>query len=111
MTRPDISIAVSYFARFVSYPGRDHLVAVKGVFRNMRGTLDVALVYGGRQEWIMGFSDPDWANHTEHRSSVGGYVFTLPEGPNSWQSKRQATISRSSIQAESMALSEAEKIW
>lgn len=84
MIRLSISFAVSYFARFLSYPGLDPLVAEKSVLRYLRGTLDVSLVYKGRQEWIVGFSDLDWANDTEHRSSVRGYVFTSTRSPNSW---------------------------
>jgi hypothetical protein len=68
----------------------------------------VRLVYEGG-EGLKGFSDADWANDAGDRSSVTGYVFTLGGGPVSWQSRKQATIARSSTEAEYMALGETGK--
>jgi hypothetical protein len=66
------------------------------------------LVYEGG-EGLKGFSDADRANDAGDRSLVTGYVFTLGGGPVSWQSRKQATIARSSTEAEYMTLGETGK--
>jgi hypothetical protein len=108
MTRPGITEAVNYLSRFQAHPGAAHMAALKGVLRYLRGAPAVRLVYEGG-EGLKGFSDADWANDAGDRSSVTGYVFTLLGGPVSWQSRKQATIARSSTEAEYMALGETGK--
>ena len=45
-TRPDIIYAVAFLARFNANPGLPHWHAVKHVFRYLKGTADLKLVYG-----------------------------------------------------------------
>lgn len=45
-TRPDLAHAVSVVSRFMANPGKDHWIAVKRIFRYLRGTSDVGLIYG-----------------------------------------------------------------
>ncbi len=42
-TRPDIAFAVGNVARFRSKPTMEHWVAVKRIFRNLRGTVSYGL--------------------------------------------------------------------
>jgi hypothetical protein len=44
-TRPDIAFPVSELFRFVSNPGKPHLEAAKHVFRYLRKTINLGLVY------------------------------------------------------------------
>ena len=46
-TRPDLAHAVSVVSRFMEESGKEHWQAVKRIFRNLRGTSDVGLIYGG----------------------------------------------------------------
>lgn len=105
-TRPDILYAVNQLSRYNSNPGMQHWGAVKTLFRYLRGTASMKLVY--RKDGdnnINGYSDADWAADVDDRKSTTGYVFTLQGAAISWCCKRQPTIALSTCEAEYMALS------
>ena len=81
-TRTDIAHAVGVLSKFISNPGKEHWIAVKWVFRYLRGTSDYGLRYQGRPRLermldICGFVDADWAEDLDQRRSTSGYVFSL----------------------------------
>jgi hypothetical protein len=53
-TRPDIAFATSTVAQFLENPGWAHWEAVKKIFRYLKGTRGLSLVYGGRKEDLQG---------------------------------------------------------
>jgi hypothetical protein len=110
-TRPDIAFATHYLAQHTISPGKKHLEALKRVFRYLKGTQDLGLVYDGKQfgEGLSGFSDSDWAGEQNTRRSVSGYCFTFCGAATSWSSKKQQTIALSSTEAEYMAMTHAGK--
>ena len=62
---------------------------------------------------ITGYSDADWAGDLDDRHSTTGNLFVMAGGSISWTSKKQATVSLSTAEAEYIALSTAtqEAIW
>eukprot|EP00253_Pinus_taeda_P007757 PITA_07757 len=116
--RPGIAHAVGVLSGFVSKPGKEHWIAVKRVFKYLRGTSDYGLCYQGRPGLdrvldIRGFVDVDWAGDLEQRSSTSGYVFNLFGGGVSWMSKKQFVVALSTTEAEYMAATHASKeaVW
>uniref|UniRef100_A0A803MM07 Uncharacterized protein n=1 Tax=Chenopodium quinoa TaxID=63459 RepID=A0A803MM07_CHEQI len=57
-------------------PGREHWQGVKRIFRYLRGTTDIGLVYGnGKECLVTGYSDSDYAADVDTRRSMTGTNF------------------------------------
>lgn len=112
-TRPDIAYAVSCVSRYASNPSDQHIVAVKKIFQYLQGTAHFGLEFTGTLEDLKGFTDADWAGCEDTRRSTSGYVFNLGSAAISWSSKRQATVSLSTCEAELIGQTQATKeaIW
>ena len=118
-TRPDISFAVGTLARHLRNPFSVHLKAVKHLLRYCISTIDYGLCFGGNPNSsdpveVFGFSDSDYgsakmpvADEVLTRRSVSGFVFLSNGTPVAWQRKRQPTVSRSSDDAEYIAMANA----
>lgn len=107
-TRPDIAFATSTVAQFLENPGSVHWEAVKRIFRYLKGTKELSLVYGGRKEDLQGWVDADGASQ-EHRRAISGYVFMVDGGAVSWTSKKQELVTLSTTEAEYVAATHAAK--
>ena len=113
-TRPDISAAVGALSQYMASPTETHWTGVKRILRYLRGTTNYGLMYDGNgSNDLQGFSDADWAGDMDTRRSTSGYVFQLGNSTVSWCSRKQATVAKSSTEAEYVALSTAtqEGIW
>lgn len=84
------------------------------MLRFLRGTKDYFLQLGGApEEPLLGHADADWAGDPESRRSTTGFVFSFGGGVISWASRRQLSVTLSSMEAEYVALCEAsqETVW
>ena len=119
-TRPDIAQAVGVVSQFVVNPRHPHWTDVKQIFCYLKGTIDHGLCFtrsinnGGQDNLkLVGFCDSNWTGDIDSRRSTTGYLFLMPNGCISWNSKRQSTIALSFTKVEYMAATQAikEAIW
>ncbi|GKV43766.1 hypothetical protein SLEP1_g51018 [Rubroshorea leprosula] len=104
-TRPDIAYAVHIVSQFVAAPRSTHYAAVLRIIRYVKGTLFHGLHFSANSSPVLrAYSDADWAGDPSDRRSTTGYCLFLGNSHISWQSKKQAIPSRSSIEAENRAL-------
>lgn len=106
-TRPDIAFAVNAAARFCEDPRQSHWEAVKKIFRYLNGTCHYKLIFTKTDSHILGYSDADYAADENDRISQTGYVFIKAGGAICWSSTKQKSVSRSSLESEYYAMSEA----
>jgi len=83
-SRPDILFNICLCARFQSDPREPHLTAVKRIFRYLKGTTNLGLLY---------------KKSSDYKLTSGNCQF-LGDNLISWASKRQATIAMSTAEAE-----------
>ena len=107
-TRPDIYFIVSRLSQFMSNPNTLHELAMKHLLRYLQGSSKLRLCYqptrSDKQEYVLVYSDSDYAADKEDRRSISGGTVMLGGGAVSWVSRKQSTIATSSTQAEYMAL-------
>lgn len=112
VSRPDIAYAVGVVSRYLEKHGKPHWQAVK---RYLKGTKSLGIMYSnsGSGLNLVGFSNSDYAGDKDTRRSTTGYLFELANGPITWCSKRQSTVSLSTTEAEFIVASEAvqEAVW
>lgn len=104
--RPDIAHVVGLVAIFQKDPKETHMVAVKRIFRYLKGIVDYGLWYPYNDNFYLKvFTDVDWAGNVDERKRTTGGDFFLGERLVSWISKKQSCISQSTTEAEYVATS------
>lgn len=94
-------------------PTKQCWAAVTRLLRYLKGTRNRGICYGNGDLIPYGYSDGSWADDLYNRRSTAGYVFILNGGPISWSSRRQATVSTSTCEAEYISQAETayEAVW
>ena len=103
-SRPDIMYATCLCARFQANPREPHLIAVKRIFRYLKGEPNLGLWYPRETDFnLVGYSDSDFAGCKIDRKSTSGSCQLLGGRLVSWFSKKQKSISTSTAEAEYIA--------
>ena len=72
-SRPDILFSVCFCARFQPDPRKSHLTAVKRIFRYLKGTTNLGLLYRKSLDYkFIGFCDADYTSDMIERKSASG---------------------------------------
>ncbi|KAE8656318.1 Nodulation-signaling pathway 2 protein [Hibiscus syriacus] len=114
-TRPDLSYSVGKVAQFMHAPREMHWLAVKRILRYLVGTIDYGLMFQASKAelTVSAFADADWGANVDDRRSISGYGVFIGKCLVAWSSKKQKTVSRSTMEAEykSLADATAEVAW
>ena len=104
-TRPSISFAVSFLAKFNSSPTFLSCKALIRLTQYVYNTRSERLRLGGGADkpYCVTYSDSDWGGDRITRKSRSGHVVFLGNGPVSWYSKMQSITAQSTMEAEYIA--------
>ncbi|GJZ79012.1 uncharacterized mitochondrial protein-like protein [Tanacetum coccineum] len=103
-SRPDIMFAVCACARFQVTPKTSHLLAVKRIFRYLKGKPTLGLWYSRDSPFeLVAYTDSDYAGATQDRKSTTGGCQFLGNRLISWQCKKQTVVATSTTEAEYVA--------
>ena len=108
ITRPDISVAVNTLSKFMTKPSMQHWLGIKRILRYIRGTTNYGLYFShlnASDNELIGYSDADCGGDTEDRRSTSAFMFQIGNSLVSWCSCKQATVAKSTTEAEYVALS------
>lgn len=109
-TRPDIAASISILAQKVSQPRQEDWNELKRVLKYLKGTADLKLALGYKNysgEFLLGYSDANWAEDKTNRKSNSGHVFLINGAAVCWSARKQSLVALSTCEAEFVALSEA----
>ena len=91
-------------ARFQADPRESHLIAIKRIFRYLKGTPNLGIWYPRDSGFdLTGYSDADYAGCRIDRKSTTGTCQFLGNKLVSWFSKKQNSVSTSTAEAEYIA--------
>ncbi|GJS84884.1 retrovirus-related pol polyprotein from transposon TNT 1-94 [Tanacetum coccineum] len=103
-SRPDIMFAVCAFVRFQVTPKTSHLLAVKRIFRYLKGKPTLGLWYSRDSPFeLVSYTDSDYAGATLNRKSTTRGCQFLGNRLISWQCKKQTMVATSATKAEYVA--------
>ncbi|GJR06505.1 putative ribonuclease H-like domain-containing protein [Tanacetum coccineum] len=103
-SRPDIMFAVCTCARFHVSPKSSHLLAVKIIFRYLKGKPSLGLWYSKDSPLeLVAYTDNDYAGATQDRKSTNEGCQFLGNRLISWQCKKQTVVATSTTEAECVA--------
>ncbi|GJU59491.1 putative ribonuclease H-like domain-containing protein [Tanacetum coccineum] len=104
-SRPDIMFVVCACARFQVTPKTSHLLAVKRIFRYLKGKPTLGLWYSRDSPFkLVAYTDSDYARATQDRKSTTGGCQFLGNRLISWQCKKQTVIATSTTEVEYVAV-------
>ncbi|XP_038999668.1 uncharacterized mitochondrial protein AtMg00810-like [Hibiscus syriacus] len=101
-TRTDITFSVNKASQYMYAPRQEHLVAVKRILRYLVGTINHGLVIAPAVAGfnVVTFADADWVASKDDRKSVSDYCVFVCDNLIIWNSKKQNSVSRSTMEVE-----------
>ncbi|GJZ06011.1 retrovirus-related pol polyprotein from transposon TNT 1-94 [Tanacetum coccineum] len=113
-SRPDIAFATFVCARYQARPTEKHLKEVKRIFRYLRQSINMGLLYSKDYGFeLIAYADADHVGCNDDCKSTSGGIQFLRDKLVSWSLKKQDYTAMSSAEAEYVSLSAccAQVIW
>ncbi|GJS85872.1 ribonuclease H-like domain-containing protein [Tanacetum coccineum] len=114
LTRPNISYFVHCLSQHMHAPLQSHMDLGLRVLRYLKGAPGSGIVFEKSEHMSLKvYANSDWAKCPVTRRSISGYYVIYNGCLTSWKCKKQATLSKSSAEAEyrSMAATTCELMW
>ncbi|XP_023750146.1 uncharacterized mitochondrial protein AtMg00810-like [Lactuca sativa] len=100
-TRPDLAYSIQYLSQFNQHPTQDHHEVAIHVLKYLKSSKVQGLFFNKDSTFTLdAYYDSNWASCPITRRSVSGFFILFGGSPISWKSKKQATVSLSSAEAE-----------
>ena len=111
-TRPDIAYAVGKLSQYCQDPAQRHRTALDRIFRYLRRTADLTLIYDRTARPIC-YADASYGDDVSDRKSTYGNALLIGNGAVTWASKKQRTVASSTTEAEYVSMCQASKniVW
>lgn len=107
-TRPDITYATHYLARFQSNPTEEHWIMMKRIFRYLNGTRNSGITFDKRNETVIeAYVDSSYKDDPNTKKSTTGYLIRYHGNIISWKSRLQHSMAHSTTHAEYIAITDA----
>ncbi len=90
--RSDIAYSISVISRYVFNSTQTHWQAIKRIFRYLRDTYQMKLIFRERLRRLKDYTNSNWADDQDIRRFIFEYVFNVSSEIISWFSKRQSTV-------------------
>ncbi|XP_047264106.1 uncharacterized mitochondrial protein AtMg00810-like [Capsicum annuum] len=89
---------------FMRNPLKHHFGAAKRILHYIIGTLEHGIWYSYVSNFrLVRYTDSDWRGSVDDRKSTSGNTFSLGSGAITWSSKKQATTTMLTLEAEYIA--------
>jgi len=111
-TRPDISFAVNYAARFCESPTVSDWNKILNIFKYLNNTINYKISFNGKGN-LHAFSDADFGGDKIDRKSTSGMIISFGNNPIFWTSNKQKTVALSTAEAEFISAAKCSKkiLW
>ena len=104
-SRPNVMQAVGLVARFQANPKEARVLAIKRIFRYLKGTIEFGLWYlKGNELTLVVYTNANYAGSIDDRKSTSGEALYLGDCLVSWSRKKQPSVSLSTTKAEYIAI-------
>ncbi len=112
-TRFDIAYSISIISRYVFNLTQTHWQAVKRIFRYLRETYQMKLMFREALRSLEDYTNSNWTEDQNIRRSISEYAFNVDSEIISWFSKRQSivTLFICEIEYTEQTLAIKETIW
>ncbi|KAL0439254.1 UNVERIFIED_CONTAM: hypothetical protein Slati_2408400 [Sesamum latifolium] len=87
-TGSDGAYALSVTSRYQACTGEAHWTAIKIIFKYLRRTKDLFLVYDGGELILEGYSEASFQSDDNNAKSQSGFVLKLNDGVVAWKSSK-----------------------